>query len=142
MSAVDFAEWAAPDLVFENLGGHTFTVCPPTVDDMVKVLALAVRGEVALGIVPEGTEIPDAVQEMLDQIGPTDHPALGATFAEMKEAGLNDATINRAAYYTVFYWARGRRYADALAALLWAPRSDEGSDAKAPADGGGAPRKG
>lgn len=143
MSAVDFAEWAAPDLVLKNLGGHTFTVCPPTVGDMAKLLALAIRGEVELGLVPKDTEIPDAVQELIDQIGPTDHPALGGTYAAMKEAGLNDATINRAAYYVIFYWARGKRYADALATLLWAPRTDdEGSDAKAPADGGGAPRKG
>lgn len=150
MSAVDFAEWAAPDLVFTNLGanaeglgGHTFTVRPPSVDDAARVLALAVRAEVNLGVVPEGTPIPEPVAELLESIGPTDHPALGDAFYEMKAKGINAQTIDRAAYYAVFYWARGKRYADALATLLWAPRANgEGSDAEAPVDGGGAPRKG
>jgi hypothetical protein len=144
VSAVDFAEWAAPDLVFKNLGadsrglgGHTFTVCPPTVDDMSKVLALAVRGEVRLGIAPEGTEIPEPILEVLDSIGPTDHPALGATFYEMKDKGINAPTIDRAAYYAVFYWARGKRYADALALLLWAHAAAE---AGTPAGGASAPK--
>jgi hypothetical protein len=142
VSAVDFAEWAAPDLVFENLGGHTFTVCPPRVDDAARVLALAVRAEVNLGVVPEGTPIPEPVAELLESIGPTDHPALGAAFYEMKAKGLNAPTIDRAAYYAVFYWARGKRYADALATLLWAPRAPgEGSDAAvASGDGGGRPK--
>lgn len=143
VSAVDFAEWAAPDLVFENLGGHTFTVCPPSVDDSARVLAMAVRAEVALGVVPAGTPVPDAVAELLESIGPHDHPALGAAFYEMKAKGLNAPTIDRAAYYAVFYWARGKRYADALAALLWAPRtSGEGSAAEGDSAGGGARPKG
>jgi hypothetical protein len=143
VSAVDFAEWAAPDLVFENLGGHAFTVRPPTVDDAAKVLALAVRAEVNLGVVPAGTIIPEPVQELLAQIGPTDHPALGETYYEMKAKGINAPTIDRAAYYAVFYWARGKSYADALAALLWAPRSsDDGSATDAAGGAGGAGPKG
>lgn len=137
MSAVDFTEWAAPDLVL-TFGGRTFAVRPPSVDDMSRVLALAVRGEVNLGMV-SGVEIPEAIQEVLSGIKPGDHPALGETFYEMRDAGLSAATIDRAAYYAVFYWARGKRYADALAALLWAPRD---ADAEAPAAGGGASPKG
>lgn len=143
MSAVDFAEWAAPNLEFVNLGGHNFTVCPPTVEEVPRVLALAVRGEVNLGIVPPGTEIPDAILEVLADIGPEDHPALGTTFYEMKAKGVNAPTIDRAAYYATFYWARGKRYADALAGLLFAPRaSGDGAAPDAPSDGGGARPKG
>lgn len=143
MSAVDFTEWAAPDLVLDFGGGRTFSVRPPSVDNSAKILALAVRGEVNLGIAPEGTEIPEPIQEVLSSIKPGDHPALGDTFAQMRDAGLSAATIDRSAYYAIFYWARGKRYADSLAGLLWAPRTNEdGSDADAPADGGGAAPKG
>jgi hypothetical protein len=139
VSAVDFSEWAAPDLTFKNLGGHTFTVRPPSVDDAVRVLALAVRGEINLGIVPKDTVIPPEIKAVLDEIQPGDHPALGDTFDEMKAKGLNATTIDRAAYYAVFYWARGKKYADALATLMWSPRA---SDEESTAEAGGAPRKG
>ena len=139
MSAVDFSEWAAPDLTFNNLGGHAFTVSPPSVDDAVRVLALAVRGEIKLGIVPKDTAIPPEIQAVLDEIKPDDHPALGETFHEMKAKGLNSATIDRAAYYAIFYWARGKKYADALATLMWSPRA-QGEETAAAA--GDASRKG
>jgi hypothetical protein len=144
VSAVDFTEWAAPDLVFVNLGadsegngGHTFRVRPPSVDDSAKVLALAVRGEVNMGIV-SGVEIPEPIQEVLDSIEAGDHPALGAAFYEMRDAGISSATIDRAAYYAIFYWARGKRYADALAKLMWSERGAEGEGGAS----GDAPRKG
>ena len=135
MSAVDFTEWAAPDLVL-TFGGRTFAVRPPSVDDMSKVLALAARGEVNLGIAPKGTVIPAPIQDVIDSIGPTDHPALGSAFHEMRDAGLPMATIDRAAYYAVFYWARGKAYADALATLLWTPKAEATADeaADAPKD--------
>lgn len=143
MSAVDFSEWAAPDLELTFPGGHTFTVRPPSVDDAAKLLALAVRAEVNLGIVPAETEIPDAILDVIASIQPGDHPALGSTFNEMREAGLSAATIDRTAYYAIFYWARGKRYADALATLLWAPRSNgEGHEGDDHAGGGGARPKG
>lgn len=137
MSAVDFTEWAAPDLQL-TFGGRTFAVRPPSVGDMAKVLALAVRGEVNIGIVPEGTEIPEPIQEVLAGIQPGEHPALGATFYEMRDAGLAAATIDRAAYYAIFYWARGKKYADALATLMWAPR--ENTAGETPADGEPGPK--
>lgn len=137
MSAVDFSEWAAPDLEL-TFKGRTFVVRPPSVDDAVRVLALAVRGEVNLGMVP-GVEIPKEIQDVLDEIKPGDHPALGETFHEMKAAGISSATIDRTAYYAVFYWARGKKYADALGTLLWSPRA-KGEETTA--DAGGAPRKG
>lgn len=145
MSAVDFAEWAAPDLVFTNLGadsegngGFTFRVRPPSVADSAKVLALAVRGEINMGVIT-GVEIPEPVQEILNSIGPGDHPALGRAYYDMRDAGLSAATIDRAAYYAIFYWARGRNYADALAALMWAPRTKDEESTGNPDD---ASRKG
>lgn len=132
MSAVDFAEWAAPDLTLtfpegafakgHGIGGRTFVVRPPIVDDMPKVLALAARGEVELRMVPDMTEVPAEIQTIIDSIAPDEHPALGATYAEMRDAKLNDPTINRAAYYAIFYWARGAQYAHDIAEQLFSPR--------------------
>lgn len=118
-TAPDFAAWAVPDLVLP-LGERTYTVRPPSVDDMGKLLACAVRGEVNLGIV-EG-EIPDEVQEILDTITGDEHPALGDAYAQMVADGVHPVTIDRMGYYAVFYWARGQEYADTLAALLFTPR--------------------
>lgn len=120
MSAVDFGAWAEPDLVLE-LGGRTFRVPPPSVEDAKKVIAAAVRAEVNLGLV-QG-EIPVEIQSVLDTIGPDDHPALGPVFHELKETrGVSRVTLDRMAYYAVFYWARGKEYADTIAQILWTPR--------------------
>ena len=131
-TASDFASWAVPDLVIP-LGGRTFTVQPPSVDDMGKLLACAVRGEVNLGIV-EG-HIPDEVQEILDTIGSDEHPARGAAYHEMREH-LHPVTLDRMAYYAVFYWARGKEYADALATLLFTPREVDAESEAEPAPKG------
>lgn len=88
---------------------------------MGKLLASAVRGEVNLGLV-EG-EIPDEVQEILDALQPDEHPALGATYQQMVDDGVHPVTIDRMAYYAIFYWARGKEYADALATILFTPRA-------------------
>ena len=118
MGAIDFGEWVAPDLKLE-LGGHAYTVRPPTVEAAKMILAAAVRGEVNLGLVKG--EIPEEVQAMLDSIG-DEHPALGDAYAAMVTDKVPAATIDRVAYYAVFYWARGKEYADTLAKLLWLPR--------------------
>lgn len=134
-SASDFQSWAEPDLVIP-LGDQTFRVRPPSVDDAAKVLACAIRGEVNLEMV-EGP-IPDEVQAVLDTIGPDDHPALGETYHEMKTAGLSPLTLDRLGYYAVFYWARGEKYADTLARLLFTPRVTD--DLFPDGDGGAAPK--
>ncbi|TFD09824.1 hypothetical protein E3T26_14445 [Cryobacterium sp. TMT1-21] len=118
MGAIDFGEWVAPDLELK-LGGRTYTVHPPTVEAAKMILAAAVRGEVHLGLVTG--EIPPEVQAMLDTIG-DGHPALGDTYAAMVADQVPAPTIDRVAYYAVFYWARGKEYADTLAKLLWLPR--------------------
>jgi len=118
MSAVDFGEWVAPDLKLE-LGGRTYSVRPPTVEAAKMILAAAVRGEVNLGLVKG--EIPAEVQAILDSIG-DEHPALGDAYSKMAADGVPALTIDRVAYYAVFYWARGKEYADTLAKLLWLPR--------------------
>lgn len=145
VSAVDFTEWAAPDLTFtfpesafekgHGIGGRTFIVRPPTVDGMTKVLALAIRGEVELRMVDGVTEVPAEIQATIDTIGPDEHPALGATFDEMRNAHLTDPTINRAAYYAIFHWARGKQYADDLAEQLFKPRELATAGADAPRKG-------
>lgn len=119
MSAVDFEAWAIQPLKI-TLRGRSFHVPPPQTAAAGKILAAAVRGEVNLGIV-QGP-VPDEVQTVLDSIEPGEHPALGSVYAEMLAAGIDETTVDRAAYYAVFYWARGKQYADSLAALLWAPR--------------------
>ncbi|WP_193596071.1 hypothetical protein [Microbacterium sp. YJN-G] len=128
-TAPDFAAWAVPDLVIP-LGGRTYTVRPPSVGAMGKLLACAVLGEVNLGIV-DGP-IPDEVQAILDTIGPDEHPALGDAYEQMVADGVHPTTIDRMAYYAVFFWTRGKEYADTLAAVLWSPRElGEESEAEA-----------
>lgn len=118
-TAPDFEAWAVPDLVIP-LGGRDYRVRPPSVENMGKLLACAVRGEVNLGIV-DGP-IPDGVQKVLDTIGPDEHPALGETYQQLVDDGVHPVTIDRMAYYAVFYWARSREYADALATVLFSQR--------------------
>jgi hypothetical protein len=118
MSAIDFGEWVAPDLKLE-MGGRTYLVRPPTVEAAKMILAAAVMGEVHLGLVKG--EIPPEVQAVLDSIG-NEQPALGEAYSAMVADGVPAATIDRMAYYAVFYWARGKEYADTLAKLLWLPR--------------------
>ncbi|POH63634.1 MULTISPECIES: DUF7426 family protein [Cryobacterium] len=118
MSAIDFGEWVASDLELK-LGGHTYTVRPPTVEAAKMILAAAVMGEVHLGLV-EG-EVPPEVQAILDSIG-DEQPALGEAHAAMVADGLPAVNIDRMAYYAVFYWARGKEYADTLAKMMWLPR--------------------
>lgn len=127
--AVDFAQWAAPDLVL-TLGERTYNIAPPSVEQAKKIIALAARGEVNLKIVRG--KIPESVREVLDSIGPLERPALGDAAAQMIADGVPVETIDRMHYYAIFYWARGKEYADALAVVLFAPR------AEAP-EGGGAP---
>ncbi|WP_091232643.1 hypothetical protein [Microbacterium sp. 3J1] len=130
-TASDFASWAVPDLVIP-LGDREYIIPPPSVDDMGKLIACAVRGEVKLGIV-DGP-IPDQVQAVLDTISPDEHPALGeATYAQMVADGVHPTTIDRMAYYSVFFWTRGKDYADGLAVLLWGREESERAEAEEPA---------
>lgn len=133
MSAVDFESWVAPELEL-TLGGRTYMVQPPSVDAAKKIIAAAVRGEISLGLVKG--EIPAEVQRMLDTIGTDEHPALGDAYAAMVADQVPATTIDRVAYYAVFYWARGREYADSLAKILWTPRdlADTGGDDADPKD--------
>ncbi len=131
VTAADFASWAVPDLVI-TLGERDYTIAPPSVDDMGKLLACAVRGEVKLGIVKG--PIPEDVQAVLDTIGPDDHPALGeGTYAQAVADGVHPETISRMAYYSVFFWARGKEYADRLAVLLWGREEADRAEAEGPA---------
>ena len=121
MTAVDFGEWAVPNLEL-TFGGDTYQVPPPTVEDSKKLLAAAVRAEVGLGLVKG--EIPDEIAAVLATIQPGEHPALGEVYEVLAAAGVPQATIDRMGYYATFYWARGRSYADALAGILWGPSPD------------------
>ena len=128
MGAVDFSQWAAPDLEL-RFGGRTYMVRPPTVGATRQLLAAAVRGEVRLGLV--SGPVPDELQQVLDSIGDA-HPALGEVHDQMAADGVPQASIDRMAYYATFYWARGREYADTLARILWAPDPAAGGDGAAP----------
>jgi hypothetical protein len=138
MSAVDFETWVTPDLEIRlpaadgTPGGRTYMVRPPSVQAAKQILAAAVRGEVRFGLVKG--EIPEAVQAVLDTIGDT-HPGLGAVYDQMVEDGVPAANIDRVSVYSVFFWARGKDYADSLAKILWTPQvSDE------PEAGGAGPK--
>lgn len=125
MPAVDFGEWAAVDGLDLMLGGRTYTAPPPSVRAMRQVLAAAVRAEVNLGIVKG--EVPAEVQAVLDDMSPDEHPALGPVYDELAAAGAPQVVVDRMAYYAVFYWARGKAYADALAKLMWTTATTEGA---------------
>lgn len=131
----DFAAWAIPDLTIPLpcADGTTrnFVVHPPNVEDSRKLLASAVRGEVELGIL-QGVKIPDEIQEVLDSIK-DEHPSLGTAYQEMVDAGVNPTTIDRMAYYCVFYWTRSKEYADTIAVLLWAREQADAEEANGPA---------
>ncbi|TDX78724.1 hypothetical protein EDF35_1938 [Rathayibacter sp. PhB151] len=120
MGAVDFEEWVAPTLDI-TLGGRTYRVQPPSVENAGKLLAAAIRGEVNLGLVKG--EIPVEVQHVLDTIQPGEHPALGDAYRQMAEDGISGQTLDRVAYYAIFYWARSKEYADFVATVLWTPRA-------------------
>ncbi|MDT3331402.1 hypothetical protein Q9S78_12055 [Microbacterium sp. KSW-18] len=126
MAAVDFGAWAAPNLEIK-LGDRTYEVRPPSVEDAKLILALAVRGEVKLGMVK--AKVPTEVEALIKTIPKDAHPALGDAFERMRRDGHPAATIDRVAYYAIFFWARGKAYADSLAAILWTPRATEAADA-------------
>lgn len=129
MSFTDFEEWVTPNLEL-TLRGRTYVVRPPSVEAGKKIAAAAVRGEIKLGLIEGVTEVPDEIQRVLDTIEQGEHPALGDAYGAMQLNGLDSVTIDRAAYYAVFYWARGKEYADRLAKVLWSPR-DLGESAAA-----------
>lgn len=136
MGAVDFEQWAVPDLTL-TFRGRDYRVSPPDVESAAMVLASAVLAEVKWGLA-EGP-VPPEVQAVLDSIG-TKHPALGdEVYDQMVADKVPKATIDRLAVYAAFYWAKGKAYADTLAAVLWTPRAVE-PDAEAA--GGGAGPKG
>jgi len=131
VTAVDFGEWAAVDGLPLTLGGRTYTVRPPSVRAMRQVLAAAVRAEVNLGLV-QG-EIPAEIQAVLDDIKPGEHPGLGDVYDQLDADGVPQVVVDRMTYYAVFYWARGKAYADSLATILWTPRDvGDAGDTEAP----------
>jgi hypothetical protein len=126
VSAVDFGAWVAPDLVLE-LGGNTYKVSPPSVEDAGKILALAVVLEVKVGLARG--KVPDEVQAIVDKIQGDEHPALGDARRQMHKDQLLPVTIDRFTAYAIFFWARGKEYADAAAKLMWTPLADEAGGA-------------
>lgn len=123
MPFTDFEEWVTPDLEL-TLRGRTFVVRPPSVEAGKKIAAAAVRGEIRLGLIEGVREVPEEIQRVLDTIAIGEHPALGDAYGQMAEH-LDQITLDRAAYYATFYWARSKDYADRLARILWSPRSSD-----------------
>lgn len=130
MAAVSFGEWAAVKGLELTLGGRTYTAPPPSVRATTQILAAAVRAEINLGLV-QG-DVPPEVQAVLDDIQPGEHPGLGPAYDELAADGVPQVVVDRMAYYAVFYWARGKAYADSLATLLWTPRDVEDGGEPAP----------
>lgn len=133
MPAVDFAAWVAPDLVLTlDEGRATFPVAPPSVEDAKLIMAAAVRAEVRWGLA--AGPVPEEIEAICETIGDR-HPGLGDQYDALVAAGVPQATIDRMSVYSVFFWARGKEYADSLATLFFAPRGEQ------PAPAGDAPRK-
>ncbi|WP_439593889.1 DUF7426 family protein [Microbacterium sp.] len=130
MSAVNFEQWAVPDLKLP-FGGRTYSVRPPTVEAAKQILAAAVLGEVKFGLHPG--PVPGEIVTILSTIGDA-HPALGdEAYAAMVADGVPAASIDRMSVYATFYWARGREYADIFARLFWTPRDVDLDEAGEPA---------
>ena len=125
---VDFDEWSSAPGFTVSLRGSTYEVSPRSVDDWGLCLASAALAEHNLGLV--AGDPPEGIRERLATIKPGDHPALGEVYGRMIDDGLPQPLVDRVAYYAVFLVARGRAYADALAALLWAePAAESGEPA-------------
>lgn len=128
MSAVDFAAWLEPLVL--KLGDRTYTVPIPTTADAKLLIASAVAGEVNLGLAKG--PIPDEVEALLETVQPGDHPALTReVWQQMLDDGIPHDARNRMSYYAVFYWARGKEYADLLALALWGPEVAAAAEAVA-----------
>lgn len=137
-TASDFASWAIPDLVIPLKCSdgelREFTVHPPSVGDMDKLLASVVLAEIKIGIAKGA--VPPGVRAVLDTIK-GEHPSLGIAYQKMVDGGVHPMTIDRMAYYCVFYWTRGKEYADSIAVLLWArEQEDAAEEATGPAPKG------
>lgn len=142
MPTVDFANWAAADLVLP-FGGRTYKVRPPSVGQAKLILALAIVSEVNLRLHPG--PVPEDVQALLSELGEAGTPLGDVSLGEdvhrqMQEDGIPVETIRRMAYYAVHFWARGQLRADAIAKFLWED-SDEG-DASGGASGRRRPKSG
>lgn len=138
MTAVDFDDWAAPDLVL-TFKGREYRVPPPCTIDAKKLLAAAALGEIRLGMV--SGEASEEVQRILTGIRPTDHFALtDAVYEQMVADKVPMTTIDRMSFYAVFYWARGKQYADMVAGFMWSAELALEAAAKATADIPKAPR--
>ena len=125
---VDFTDWAVPDLVL-TLGGHTYTVRPPSVERARHILACTVRAEINLQLHPGPmpSELAD-VLKVLDET-PLGVVTLGQdVYDQMVTDGHPPMTIDRVAYYAMFHWARGKDRADQVATALWAPAADVDED--------------
>jgi len=120
----DFTSWASPDLVLP-LGGHTYTVRPPSVRGARRILACAIRIEHSVGVVTG--PIPDELATLLEEIGGTllEVVAFGQdVYDRMLDDELPAIEMQRAAIWTVIYWARGRTIADAYGTALWGEQSE------------------
>lgn len=116
---VDFTSWLTPSLVIP-LGGRTYTVPPPSVAAARNILACAVRSELSLGLVT-GT-LDDELTAVLADLADVPLGDITLTVdvhAQMVADGLPASDIDRAAYYALHFWARGKERADWLAEHLW-----------------------
>jgi hypothetical protein len=134
MGAVDFTDWAIPDLVI-TLGGREYRLAPPSVARARPMLALVVGAEIKIGLAKG--PLPDELATLHDEVAgqPLAEVALGTELCDQMEGdGLPRATIDRVAYYALFHWIRGKDRADAIAQVLWAPRDggEPVEDAQAP----------
>lgn len=135
MGAVDFSDWAVPDLVI-TLGGKDYTVHPPSVEGSKHLLALVVESEIRIGI-PGVPEMPRDLQAVLDQLAKDGvergEVALGKdVYKQLVHDGHAPLTIDRVVVYAIHYWARGKKRADALAHALWDEPDGEDGEGEGP----------
>lgn len=128
MTSVDFSAWVAPGLDL-TLGGRTYTVAPPSVARGRQITALAVRSELSIGLVHG--EMPADLAAVIEEIAtePLGVVTLGSgVYEQMVTDAVPALDIDRAAYYTLHYWARGKAQADWLANLMWGEQAEQAGD--------------
>lgn len=125
MATKDLTAYLTPDLVLP-LGGHTYTVKPPSRDVGLKLAAIVSMG-MQVYIASTGTcptcgrsgnpEFDPETKALVDSLGqePLGNLSLGKAVMDQMEAdGLPEAHQDTAAQYAMYYWTMGEDTADAV----------------------------
>lgn len=122
--SVDFDGWAFPGLRL-TLGGREYVFPPPSVEDSKRIVAIAARTEIRFGL--SKAKMPKDLEAEVQRLDnrPLGEITLGeGGYQQLVDDKVPSPTVERMAFYALFYWARGKDRADSIAAALWTPREE------------------